>query len=384
MGGKISKRRDCYTKGNRGKDFVAKLVLKSVTLESRGGTMSRRNELPFMKTPAQPSPDLAFDTLTAYQKSAALKAALDLNLFTILADGPATSAQVAAKCGAALRGIRILCDYMTVNGFLTKSSDQYSLTQDSAVFLSRKSPAYAGDAAEFLLSDQLTNAFKQLTESVRKGGTALPEQGSTAPEHPMWLTFARVMGGLMVPAAEALSQLLPLGSSRATKVLDISASHGTWGIALAKKNPEAHLVALDWAPVLKMTERNAHAAGLAKRFSTIAGSAFDVDYGKDYDVVLVPNFLHHFNVADCVRFLKKVYAALRPGGRVAIVEFVPNPDRVTPPAAAGFSLVMLASTPEGDAYTLAELADMLAKAGFQKPIAHELPASVNQAVIAAK
>ena len=91
----------------------------------------------------------------------------------------------------------------------------------------------------------------------------------------------------------------------------------------------------------------AHAAGLA-------GSAFDVDLGTDYDVVLVPNFLHHFNPADCVRFLKRCHAALRPGGRVAIVEFVPNPDRVTPPQAAGFSLVMLATTPERDACTFDE------------------------------
>jgi len=94
-----------------------------------------------MTTPSQPSPDLAFDTLTAYQKSAALKTALDLDLFTILADGPAGAAAGAAKCNAAKRGIRILCDYMAVRGFLTKEGDQYALTRDSAVFLSRQSPA---------------------------------------------------------------------------------------------------------------------------------------------------------------------------------------------------------------------------------------------------
>lgn len=337
-----------------------------------------------MNTQTSPSPDLFFDTLTAYQKTAALKAGLDLDLFTALANGPESAEQLASQCGAAARGVRILCDYLTVQGFLTKSGKQYTLTQDSAVFLNRKSPAYAGAAAEFLLSDQLTGAFKQLTESVRKGGTSLSEQGSIAPEHPMWLTFARVMGGLMVPASEALADLLPLDQNRATKILDIAASHGRWGIAVAKKNPKSHLVALDWAPVLKMTEENARAAGIGERFSTIAGSAFDVNLGSDYDVVLVPNFLHHFNAADCIRFLKRAHAALRPGGRVAILEFVPNADRITPPSAAGFSLVMLASTPEGDAYTFEEFTDMLAKAGFQKPVAHQLPASVNQALIAAK
>lgn len=337
-----------------------------------------------MNKQSQPSPDLFFDTLTAYQKTAALKAAIDLDLFTALADAPATAAELGARCKAAPRGIRILCDYMTVHGFLQKSGDKYNLTQDSAVFLNRKSPAFAGGAAEFLLSEHLISPFQKLSESVRKGGTAQSDEGSTAAEHPMWMTFARTMGGLMVPASQGLADLLPLDSTRATKVLDISASHGTWGIAFAKRNPQTNLVALDWPNVLAVARENATKAGIEKRFSTIAGSAFEVDLGKDYDLILVPNFLHHFNVADCIRFLKKCHTALRPDGRVAIVEFVPNPDRVTPPQAAGFSLIMLATTPEGDAYTFVEYADMLAKAGFQKPTAHSLPASINQVLIAAK
>jgi ubiquinone/menaquinone biosynthesis C-methylase UbiE len=337
-----------------------------------------------MNAQPHPSPDLFFDTLTAYQRTAALKAAIDLNLFTVLAGEPLTAADAAARCNAAVRGVRILCDYMTVVGFLKKDGDHYHLTPDSSVFLNRKSPAYLGGAMEFLLSDHMTQAFKHLTKAVGNGGTAEPQQGSITPEHPMWLTFASAMGGLMFPAAEGLAGLMPLDSQRPTKVLDIAASHGVWGFAFARKNPKTHLVALDWSPVLKYTRENAQAAGIADRFSTIAGSAFDVELGKDYDVVLVPNFLHHFNVADCIRFLKRAHAALRPGGRVAIVEFVPNPDRVTPPQAAGFSLVMLATTPEGDAYTFAELADMLAKSGFQPPASHTLPASMNQALIAVK
>lgn len=337
-----------------------------------------------MSAPNQPSPDLFFDTLTAYQKTAALKAALDLNLFTALADGSLTATEVASHCQAAHRGIRILCDYLTVQGFLNKTGDRYALTQDSAVFLNRKSPAYAGGAAEFLLSEHLHGPFANLANSVRKGGTAQPQQGSITPEHPMWLTFARAMGGLMVPASQGLAELLPLDPNRSTKVLDIAAGHGVWGIAFAQKNPQAQVVAVDWAPVLEIAKENARAADISARFTTIAGSAFDVELGRDYDVVLVPNFLHHFNAADCVRFLKKAHAALRPGGTVAIVEFVPNADRITPPAAAGFSLIMLATTPEGDAYTMAEYANLLAQSGFNAPAVHPLPASVNVVVTATK
>jgi ubiquinone/menaquinone biosynthesis C-methylase UbiE len=188
----------------------------------------------------------------------------------------------------------------------------------------------------------------------------------------------------MVQAANGLAELIAPDANRPVKVLDISASHGRWGIAFAIRNSKTRIVALDWSPVLEVAAENARAAGVTNRFSTIAGSAFDVEFGSDYDAVLIPNFLHHFNVADCVRLLKKAHAALRPGGAVAIVEFVPNPDRITPPAAAGFSLIMLATTPEGDAYTLAEYSDMLERAGFNPPTLHSLPASMNVAVIASK
>jgi ubiquinone/menaquinone biosynthesis C-methylase UbiE len=337
-----------------------------------------------MDTQAPPSPDLFFDALVAYQKSAALKAGLDLNIFTLLADKPATAEEIASASRASSRGVRILCDYLTIHGFLSKAGDHYSLTRDSAVFLNRKSPAYAGGAAEFLLSDEITGAFHCLTQAVRQGGVAKSQHGSIAPEHPMWVTFARTMGGMMFPASQGLADLLASTGQPVKKILDVASGHGVWGISVAKKFTEAVLVALDWAAVLEVARENVQAAGIGNRFKTIVGSAFEVDLGTDYDLILIPNFLHHFNPAECVRFLRKAYAALRSGGRVAIVEFVPNPDRVTPPQPAGFSLVMLATTPEGDAYTFAQLAHMLADAGFQRPEIYPLPASVNQTIIAAK
>ena len=203
-----------------------------------------------------------------------------------------------------------------------------------------------------------------------------------APEHPVWIDFARGMAPMMMPPAQVLARLLPLDATRPSRILDIAAGHGVYGIALAQKHPQAQLVALDWAPVLEVARENANAAGLADRFSTIAGSAFEVDLGENYDVVLVPNFLHHFDPPTCVAFLKRVCPVLRPGGCIAIVEFVPNPDRVTPPEAASFSLVMLATTVAGDAYTFDELNDMLSRAGFKQAQQYPLPPSFETVIIA--
>jgi hypothetical protein len=103
---------------------------------------------------------------------------------------------------------------------------------------------------------------------------------------------------------------------------------------------------------------------VADRYHLLPGSAFETDFGGGYDLVLITNFLHHFDPTTCTNFMHKVHAALMSGGRAAIAELVPNPDRVTPPTAAAFSMMMLATTPSGDAYTFAEIESISRNAGF--------------------
>jgi cyclopropane fatty-acyl-phospholipid synthase-like methyltransferase len=250
------------------------------------------------------------------------------------------------------------------------------------VFLDEGSPAYLGGMLPFLLNPAISEAFDDLAATIRTGRIHTSEHGTTAPDHPVWVEFAKAMEPMMVPVAHAVAEMVPLAPDRDTKILDISASHGAFGIAFAKRNPRSHLVALDWEPVLAVTRQNAVKAGIADRFDTITGDAFTVDLGGGYDLALVPNFLHHFDFADCVRFLGRIRAALREGGKVVIIEFVSNDDRVTPPAAASFSLVMLGSTPEGDAYTRSEYHRMLEEAGFRDPEIRALAPSPQSAVIA--
>src|SRR4051812_27678651 len=115
-----------------------------------------------MNPSTEPSPLPFFETINAYQKTAALKAAIDLDLFTAIGDSPATAAELAKKINASLRGTRILCDYLAILNFLNKQGDRYSLTIDSATFLNRKSPAYLGGSTEFLSSPLLTSGFNDL------------------------------------------------------------------------------------------------------------------------------------------------------------------------------------------------------------------------------
>lgn len=328
-----------------------------------------------------PSAELLFEALNSYQKTAAVNAALELDLFTAIDSGAHAATDIARRCNASARGIRILCDYLTVSGLLTKAGDAYNLTPDSSFFLSKRSPAYMGDIRRFMLSPAITGNFSNLVDTIRRGSVQA-DANMVAEENPAWVEFARAMAPLMVPAAQAIAGLLTLPADRPSTVLDIAAGHGMYGINVAQRHPKATIVAVDWDSVLAVAKENAARAGVSDRFKTRPGDAFHVDFGTGYDAALVTNFLHHFDRPTCTSFLAKVAAALKPGGQIAIVEFVPNPDRVSPPIPAAFALTMLAGTPAGDTYTFDDLGDMLRKAGFQDARSHALPTP--QTVVVAK
>src|SRR5712675_1715084 len=115
-------------------------------------------------TAAHPTPERIFNTLNAYQQAAALKTAIEVDVFTAIGAGANTAATIAAKTGAAEKGVRVLCDYMTIQGFLTKENGRYALTQESALFLDRKSPACLASMVGFLGGEELRDNFALLTE----------------------------------------------------------------------------------------------------------------------------------------------------------------------------------------------------------------------------
>lgn len=332
---------------------------------------------------ASPTPELIFATFNAYQRTAALKGAIELDVFTAIGDGADTAQAAAERSKTSERGMRILCDFLVVCGLLTKNGNRYGLTPDAAVFLDRRSPAYLGSAVNFINSSMLMDGFKDVAAIVRKGGTVMSEHVVT-PENPIWIEFARSMAPMVAPAAEAIADLIGAAGGRKWKVLDIAAGHGLFGIAIARWNPNAEIVAQDWSSVLTVAQENARAAGVADRHRTLPGNAFEVDYGEGYDVVLVTNFYHHFDVPTCRSLAGKFHRALNSGGRKVTLEFVPNEDRVSPPNSAAFSLMMLGATPSGDAYTFSEYEAMFRQAGFARNELHQLTTSPQQVIISYK
>lgn len=317
------------------------------------------------------APDRFIDNVFGYQRTAAVKAAIEIDLFSAIGGGANSVETLAAKVNASPRGVRILCDYLTVQELLIKDGQRYRLTPSSTVFLDKRSPACMSSVIDFLAAPEMMQLYLEDPAAfVRNGGSI--GLANLAPDHPLWVKFARAMGPFMAPVAQGIASEVARWPSPPRKVLDVAAGHGVFGIAVGKAVSGARIVALDWGPVLEVAIENARLASLETRYDTLAGSAFDVEWGTDYDLVLIPNFLHHFDREGCVTILGRARRALAPGGAVLVVEMVPNDDRVSPPFPAMFAFVMLASTPKGDAWTAHELQDMGRSAGFADSILQPL------------
>jgi len=333
-----------------------------------------------------PTPERIFGIINAFQSSAALKGALDLGLFTALGGQRKTALSLARVIGASERGVRILCDFLVINGLLEKQDDEYRSSPDAELFLDENSPAYFGTVGRFMLSEELLSNFSDIAAVVRKGGTLLEGQGVVEADNPIWVEFARSMVPLIMPSAELIAELVTrdVPADRPLRVLDVAAGHGVFGITIARRHAAAEVVALDWSAVLDVATENAEKAGVADRHTRLEGDAFEANFGEGYDVVLLTNFLHHYDIPTCTKLLRKVRGALNDGGRAVTLEFVPNEDRISPGDQAAFSLMMLATTAAGDAYTFEQLKSMAADAGFASSELYRLEGPPQSVVVSTK
>lgn len=323
------------------------------------------------------TPERIFQSLLAFQQSAALKGAIDLDLFTAIAEGVTTVPALAARCAASEKGMRVLCDYLTIGGFLTKADGAYGLSPDAAAFLDKNQRTYLGSVATFLGHPFHRDAAADVAKTVRTGTSILDAHRFFDIENEAWVAFAKGMMPMMMPAAQYMAGVVDAPK----RVLDMAAGHGIFGIMTAVQHQSAVIDALDWPGVLAVARENAAKFGVADRWNAIEGSAFETPLTKQYDAIYVTNFFHHFDPPTCVKLMKQWRAALAPGGVMLTLEFIPNADRVTPPTSAAFSMTMLLNTPSGDAYTFAEFEAMLSEAGFSSNEFRQVPHAPQQLIV---
>lgn len=305
-----------------------------------------------------------FDTFEKIQHGAraywgirVLLTAAELDLFTALAAGPRTVAEVAGTCGTDERATRILLDALVSLGLLVKQGDTWWASAVAARHLAAGSPEPA--LGMLLHQAELWRRWSQLTEVVRTGRPA--PRGDDAPaKHE---SFIRAMHEMKL--GEDLSYLLPVDLSGVDRAIDLGGGPGTLAMALLRSRPGAVVTLLDRPATLDVAARVVPPDLWGTRIVPLAADLLERPYyGEGYDLAILSAVLHAMGEGDCARVVQRAAACLRPGGQLLVREFILEDDRAGPPRAALFSVNMLVGTPAGRSYTFPEMAAWMRDAGL--------------------
>jgi ubiquinone/menaquinone biosynthesis C-methylase UbiE len=168
------------------------------------------------------------------------------------------------------------------------------------------------------------------------------------------------------PAAQKLADHLKLAKSKEqVRAIDLAAGSGIWGIAMVQKSPKVRVTAVDWAGMIPTTKRITAKFGVGDRFEFIEGDLAEADFGSGYDVATLGHILHSEGEQRGRQLLRKVFRALKPGGIIAIAEWLVNDNRTEPLHALMFAVQMLVNTENGSTFSFNEIKKWLQDAGFK-------------------
>ncbi len=304
-------------------------------------------------------PDPLANTIRGFQESRVILTALELDLFTALADG-GTAAQVAARIGASSRGTEALMNALVAMQLLSKQDGSFTNTNVSSRYFVSTSPD--SHRAALMHTANLWKRWSTLTEAVQKGTAAGYEEMSERGED--W-TESFIAAMHRNAAERAPMVVLSAGARGARRMLDVGGGSGAYSIAFAKANEQLSVDLLDLPAVLPIAQSHIENAGLSGRVKTRAGDLRTDGFGSGYDMVLVSQICHMLSRAENRDLLRRCFQALNAGGRLVIQEFILEADKTAPKSAALFSLNMLVGTAAGASYSEPEYTEWLREAGFK-------------------
>lgn len=313
---------------------------------------------------AEISPELLHQMNFSFVPSRVLSAGVQLGVFSHIAAGGKSVAEIARAARASERGMRMLLDTLVSCNLLIKRDLLYELTPLSSQYLVRESPDYLGF---FMENDAIWESWGPLVEVIRTGKPPHRVEKQELAEQ-FFPILVRTLHILNREPARRMAQVLGAGNtSKRLKVIDIACGSGVWGIAIAEADPEARITAQDFPAVLRVTREFLKRHDVEAQYDFLSGNLQEVDFGAErYDVALLGNIVHSEGERSSRDLFRRLHQALRPGGQIVIIDTVPNEDRTGPPFPVFFALNMLLNTEEGDTYTLAEFTHWLQEAGFAR------------------
>ena len=290
-----------------------------------------------------------------YQRSMVLFAALDLGVFSALAEGPADAARLARRLSADVRRLSILMNALAGVGLLKKRGTTYQNSEIAGRFLADGPLSKASILLHHLDGWPEWMALAGKIRAGRKAGG----KGKGYQEN-----FIRGMEDNARERSVLVAKRFPLREGE--RVLDLGGGPGTYAVEWAKRYPGARVTLFDIPETLSVTRKILKEKGASRLVALREGDFLRDPIGGPYDFVWISQILHAYSEKDCLFLLRKVRKAVARGGRVAVQEFLLEKGGTFPPGPAFFSVHMVAVTEGGKAYTADEIAAMFKTAGYRR------------------
>jgi ubiquinone/menaquinone biosynthesis C-methylase UbiE len=313
----------------------------------------------YLQAPAAtPLLDLNF----GFARSRVLDTALELRLFTYVAQGICTCAALAAAIDCDHQILQRLLDALVGLELLQCDYAAYNLGPLAMTYLVEGQPSYLGSHLRAVTEQWET--WGELTQVVRSGRKHLRQDwGSPQGRGSNSGMFAQVFPLTFPLAWQAANQFeRPLQG----RVLDMFAGSGAWGIAMALRHPQVEVIARDEPALLEFVRENIQQFRLEDRFILQTGDADELSFvPESFRLIIVSHACRFLGARKSQELLSTCYRLLQPGGTLLLVDVMSNHERTAPSTALLIQLSLFLNTQEGDVFTMAQFHTWLKAVGFK-------------------
>jgi SAM-dependent methyltransferase len=296
------------------------------------------------------SPGEFLEMVNAFRISRIILTAYELDIFTLLKDGPLNSQVVARAIGADERATDRLMNALVPIGLLKKSGSFFSNTDFSTRFMIQGQPGYMGGLTHI---DHLWRTWSTLTDAVKAGKSVAMQQPIAGRENSWTESFITAMHSRAILQSKEIAAVLDLSQVRTS--LDLGGGSGAFTFEFLRENPDIQGTIFDLPNVIDITKKYIAREGFEKSVKTISGDYLKDKFGYDYDLVFVSAVIHINSPEENRLLINKCAEALNPGGQLVILDHIMSEDRTDPAVGAIFAINMLVGTEKGDTYTEKEI-----------------------------
>jgi SAM-dependent methyltransferase len=319
------------------------------------------------------TPETIMRIASGFMASKFLFAASQFGFFDALDDSPADVDALAARTGLSTRSTRILADGCVALGLLSKQESTYSNSAEAAAFLTR-----GGLTPGLKFWDQISYlAWAPFAETLTHG----PQQKAVelAPE-----LQEIMLGGIeAILAGPTHALAASIDVSDRHKVLDLGCGNGSWSTTLLRANPELQATLVDLPIAIGAAQKHVDDSGLVDRVTIVGADVLTDDLPEDHDLVMVNNLIHYFTPETNRALLARVARVSEPGTLLLLADFWTDPTHTSPVPAALMAGEFAAHVPDGDVYSVEEIASWLGETGWRAD-AHQPLAGPQSVVVASR